>query len=496
MDALPPQPLKRGLVDLAGSTPRSAQLTTELLHKDFLEHHCYFNDAFFHDHLAHHLLAVHDLGGSEKDIQRVFDLDVGMQRPLEHGKKGDGVAVTEENWRDALGERHSGRYSDYIAFFSARIAKDGVARTLEKYLFSPEANGNGVLMLARFFGGAIHPIIQTGYGVEFGQDSMVAQGLALAVLTTPEGASLMEPSGLPEIAAQPAQDNPTPSLISLFNSLTALPAFTPIPTADLVMAPRPDGDVVTSFVALIKWVKDHPAHTDAIRATYTRWRFGLSDADLERKADECLWQAVLLLGGSVARSGAGAGGTKSESPPVPKMDFFLMHLLTSALTLRPLLSILQKAEHKAQLLTMYARTAALVYLIRGSPKVDCARAMAYRLVPQTLAARIGDAASVEDAWRPILENARLHTEAHVPKAIRALYYCTQRFGSLPAGFLCSSSGGDEQGMMSGAERVDGSVFLRVAGAMSDALGWPLYDGQKSERDWDFSGYWDQEKAKF
>lgn len=53
-------------------------------------------------------------------------------------------------------------YPDYLAFFSAEIVKHGVGGALERYVFSPEANGNGSLMLARFVGGLLHPIIQAG----------------------------------------------------------------------------------------------------------------------------------------------------------------------------------------------------------------------------------------------------------------------------------------------------------------------------------------------
>jgi hypothetical protein len=145
----------------------------------------------------------------------MFDQEAATQRPLHHGKveaKEDGI--TEANWVSHLGDakcvvwlfsvtapcRSDQRissahmYPDYLEFFSSAIAKHGVPHVLERYVFSPEANGNGTLMLARFVGGLVHPYIQAGvcagfrfrprvkanisrqFGIEFGQDFMVAQG--------------------------------------------------------------------------------------------------------------------------------------------------------------------------------------------------------------------------------------------------------------------------------------------------------------------------------
>lgn len=143
----------------------------------------------------------------------MFDQEAATQRPLRHGKvevKTDGI--TEANWTTHLGgakcviccfsvrsvglirRRSAHMYPDYLEFFSSAIAKHGVSRALERYVFSPEANCNGALMLGRFVGGLVHPYIQAGvcggfrflqrlkaniilqFGIEFGQDFMVAQG--------------------------------------------------------------------------------------------------------------------------------------------------------------------------------------------------------------------------------------------------------------------------------------------------------------------------------
>lgn len=51
-----------------------------------------------------------------------------------------------------------------------------MSATLEKYVFSPEANNGKPAMLSRFFSGLLHPLIHFGYGPEFGLPGLAAEG--------------------------------------------------------------------------------------------------------------------------------------------------------------------------------------------------------------------------------------------------------------------------------------------------------------------------------
>ncbi|KAJ2732187.1 hypothetical protein H4R23_002892, partial [Coemansia sp. Cherry 401B] len=66
------------LPGIDGATRREA---TRLCARDYLEHHVFFNNRGFHNHLNHHLLAVFALGAPVKRLQDIFDLHKGMQRP-------------------------------------------------------------------------------------------------------------------------------------------------------------------------------------------------------------------------------------------------------------------------------------------------------------------------------------------------------------------------------------------------------------------------------
>lgn len=74
-----------------------------------------------------------------------------------------------------------------MEFFEATLKEEGINHTVEEYLFSSSANV-GVRedlfdedapqphMLVRFFSGVLHPLIHTGYGLEFGLPGMIAEG--------------------------------------------------------------------------------------------------------------------------------------------------------------------------------------------------------------------------------------------------------------------------------------------------------------------------------
>ncbi|KAF7372893.1 P-loop containing nucleoside triphosphate hydrolase protein [Mycena sanguinolenta] len=448
MHPLPVKPLQPGLVNLPGATPASATLVAELLHKDYVGHHCFYNDRHHTNHLSHHVLSLHDLGASPECIQAMFDQEAATQRALHHGKvepKADGI--TETNWTRHLGDANAHMYSDYLEFFSSAIAKHGVSRVLEHYVFSPEANGNGTLMLARFVGGLVHPFIQAGFGIEFGQDFMVAQGLAQAAVTEPEGASVMDTS-------------------------TTRRASSLCPTPQTASPPR----------------RLDPARSAALRAIYAKWTFDLHDAaDLPAKIAQCMWQAALLLGAT------GKAGRK------PRMDFYLMHFLTSALFLRVVVDALAQPLHKAQLLQAYARMVAFFVLLRGRPRIDCALAMAYPAHPVPRTGRDAGGAALgalggSSAWLPLLNNAGLHPEAHVVKTIRALFYCAQRYGNTPAGAVVGAVDADGKETHEGAAGLDGTLFIRVAGVLTSALGWVAHGDQ--EGSWDSSGLgWEEAWSK-
>lgn len=119
-------------------------------------------------------MAAYDLGASAKLVQAINDDSgdsVSRQRPIDLDKPKATGPITEKNWTEHLEQEKcvlavlveparvdvlcccSRYYSAYLDFFLEEISATSVSATLEKYVFSPGANGNGSEMFARFMGG-------------------------------------------------------------------------------------------------------------------------------------------------------------------------------------------------------------------------------------------------------------------------------------------------------------------------------------------------------
>ena len=131
------------------------------------------------------------LGAGPADISSGYEKDCGYEKPAIKSPQ----PITFDNFADRLGDdryvatylfptyacqRKSRYYSGYVKFFTEFVEQHGIPRTLEQYLFSPEANigtsEKQPWMLARFLSGVLHPIIHVGYGAEFGLPGMIVEG--------------------------------------------------------------------------------------------------------------------------------------------------------------------------------------------------------------------------------------------------------------------------------------------------------------------------------
>ncbi|KAJ7816247.1 hypothetical protein B0H13DRAFT_2380529 [Mycena leptocephala] len=462
-----PQPIQPGVIHSA-ATYSSAKVLEELLHKDYVSHHCFFNDLGFHNHLPHHLVAAYDMGAPPALLKLIYEDLAPTLRPIDR----QGEDITEANWTTRLGERKA--YGSYLAFFADQITKNGVQETFRRYVMAPEANGNEALMFARLLGGALHPFLQVGFGVEFGQDYMIAEGLGMAAVTSGETAKFVLdiPSGLPEIA----NTSKGVTLLALLREVYDSPVLKP------VMPYEPNAMLSTRFQKLTQ----NADRAAELKRIYAKWSIDTtltgpaSDAEFANKAEECLWQATLLLA---------ATGKPNHAP---RLDFFLMHVLTSSLCIPSLLRILPDPVHKAQLLQGYARTSALFVLLRGRPRVNVPLLMSYTAFPRPPKhAAPGGPDALGDplkdgetnAWPAMLQSALHHKDAHVLKVVRMLYYCALRYGPTAPGGAIGARDRDGKETHVGAGEMDGTVFVRAAGVVSDTLGWVAYGGKE--------GRWDQ-----
>ncbi|RPD62419.1 hypothetical protein L226DRAFT_611012 [Lentinus tigrinus ALCF2SS1-7] len=483
--------IRQGILNLSGTTFETKSTAERLLEEDRQEHHCFHGRVGFHNHLSHHLLAAYDLGASASLLQKIYDVEVEDQSNIQVFERKEGKKesvnenITVQNWTKFFGDERY--YASYVNFFTQEISTRGVGEVLEQFVFAPGANGNGAYMLLRFVGGALHPLIQTGYGAEFGSDAMVAQALAQTAVHSafwPEIFDLEKPPPSLDTmthSANAAHRHPSKghSLLSILRQAYDSDIMKPVMPYD------PDALLSARFKAAC--TDGRPAE---IRRLSALWEIDVSrgQAELDEKVEELLWTATLLL------AGTGKRGRK------PRLDFFLMHMLTAALFVPSLLTAVPSLEFKATLLRAFVPVILMYLTVRGRPRIDPGLLMSYSAFPQPPSAgspplpdasSVGDPRSAADAssWPAIVASVLHAPDAHTVKAVRSLYYAAQRYGRTPPGGAIGAFDAEGGETHEGMAQVDGTIFVRAAGVVMDTLGWVSH-GQKAGS-WDRSALgWD------
>ncbi|EIW59226.1 uncharacterized protein TRAVEDRAFT_147129 [Trametes versicolor FP-101664 SS1] len=484
--------IRQGVLNLPGATFETQRTAERLLAEDRERHHCFWGRVGFHNHLSHHILAAYDLGAPAALLQKIFDAESKEPWDLYTMNRTEGGAVeplqeevSAENWTRFLGDGKY--YPSYLAFFTREVVAHGTGETLEKYIFAPAANGNGAQMLLRFIGGALHPLIQMGYAVEFGSDPMVAQALAQTAVH-----DAFQPDLFDLTSAPPPQDTLTykstdhthrqpskgHSLLSILRQ-----AY----DSDIMKPVMPyDPDALLSARLRAACADGRPAE---IRRLSALWQIDTArgQAELDDKAEELLWAATLLLVGSGRRGRA------------PRLDFFLMHMLNASLFVPSLLKAVPSMESRATLLRALVPVLLIYLTVRGRPRIDAELAMSYTDAPrapneqrlQPDASAIGSPQEPADfnPWPAMVASVVYAPDAHTLKAVRTMYYAAQRYGRTPPGGAIGAFDTEGRETHAGIAKVDGSIFVRAAGVVMDTLGWVTH-GQK-EGSWDRSALgWD------
>lgn len=164
-----------------------------------------------------------------------------------------------------------------------------------------------------------------------------------------------------------------------------------------------------------------------------------------------------------------------------------MHLVTSSLFLKSFIHHLP-ASAVSILLRSYLVTALSVWVARARPAIPIAsfyertspKLTVPGLMPIPGRETLTPDALTPNPWFALLQSTLLHPNEHLPKAQRALAEYARVYGDRAAGIWSGTE-------LEGAELLDGTLFVRVAGLTMDRLGW-LREGQE-KREWDFSGFW-------
>ncbi|KAG6811424.1 hypothetical protein H0H92_007532 [Tricholoma furcatifolium] len=432
-------------------------------------------------HVAHYLLALWSLGASVDIIHAAYKLEDAKQFPSYESPQ----AITRDNFEKFLGNQKS---EPYRRFFTEAVQNKGLWAVLEEYIFDERVNfgdtGKGPEMLNRLFDGLVHPLIHVGYGVEFGLPGMVVEGLASTAIHKATGSAIIRRPGPLWSSAIAGARSATPQKnVHAFTILARIlkdERFSDIEN-------RADLSIYTRVIE---------QHSDALNDYVGQWTYDRHDPqELEHKIEELVWANVIIYGIG--------GWTKRRNF---NADFFYMHLVTSSLFLSSL-AVNLKPSSQELLLRCYFVVSLTWWIDRGRPPLDIDGFFAEDIiVPEPVLnsnmdfPRISSPASTEpttalaNPWIPILQAALTIPDNHVPKLHRALLHFAALYGTRAPGQADFANT-----ELPGAELLDGSLFIRVAGLTNGRLLNPkeAADGKPesvSARFWDRLGFY-KEAAK-
>ncbi|RMZ90050.1 hypothetical protein DV736_g2717, partial [Chaetothyriales sp. CBS 134916] len=372
-------PSSAGIYHVPDITSQSAKVATQLLQDNHEKHHIYFNHEGFHNHIAHHLLALFALGATPKELQRGYDNNKGYQRSLFRVKEGIVKDMANpDSFKTYLGKEQY--YLDFLQFFQQEIEAKGWQQAVHQYLFSKtEASED---LLVRMFAGFYHPIIHLGYGVEFSQPAIVAEALAQAATHDGWVAKFL----LPAERAARSTFSPSKSLPTLLNEVQSNDKLRNSTHWDDSNKVR-DGILVRAPEEMIKVAAHYKVTPDS----------------LVRKTAEMINSAIYFTAGSQRRD------------KEVRFDFFYMHSVTSSIFFstfinQPWLTI----EDKCRLVEWKGRFDLALYVSRGNPQLDLARIKNYQ--PKHPSHR----------WNEIFARVdQLSDDGHSSKLIRAIAHGKQ-----------------------------------------------------------------------
>ena len=127
-----------------------AKKASDLLQTNHDRYHIFFNNDGFHNHIAHQTLSLYALNASKENLQKAYDANSGYQRNAKPAEE----SILEELEDPAKFVSYLGRekhYSDFLAFFSAKMEQHGWQDTLQKYMFAGDEQAEAILV--RMFAG-------------------------------------------------------------------------------------------------------------------------------------------------------------------------------------------------------------------------------------------------------------------------------------------------------------------------------------------------------
>lgn len=377
-----------------GLQAESAKKTTDFLQVNHEKHHIFFNKSGFHNHIAHHLLTLFALGATPQEIQQGYDTNVTYQRPPEPLKESIVKDMHQpDRFKTYLGKEQY--YHDFLVFFQKEIEEKTWQKVLDEYLFA--RNDRADDLLARLYAGFLHPIIHTGFGIEFQQPAIIAEGLAQACIHD----KWMKPLflGLEEAAEKNRGKADRKTIVQLLEEVKKNDEVSNA-------AHWEDGNKIRDGV--MKRAQDKMI---AIASQYTI----REDDDLEEKTAEMINAAGMydeLRAATVLTIYSVYFTAAAQRPPHQvKFDFYYMHCVTSSIFFSNFLASVNNfltPTTKRRLLEWKVWNDIVMYASRHSPALLLSEITEYK-------------PKADSDWDKItLRVNKLDDDGHASKLIRAL----------------------------------------------------------------------------
>ncbi|KAJ4389510.1 hypothetical protein N0V93_006980 [Gnomoniopsis smithogilvyi] len=362
------------------TSPDCFPTINELLQDNHDNMNIFFRPIGGHNHTVHAVLTIYAMGGKGEDLKRAFRDNDHQQTQI---PPTDPAIVVEMKDTDVFMKhmRDQVHYTNYLKFFEQEIEENGWKEVLQQYLFTSTPVAKA--MFVQLFEGLYHPLIHVGFGIEFDQPAIVAEGLAQA--------------------ASHAWGNIGDYFTRCDEIAQAEGALT-TPLQELYQQVRAN-DKIRMSVQLQQGpnrIRDGlmPNAMEELAKIGAQFRVGKNDLD---------WEHGLIESASCAALNAAAAQRKGKAA---KLDFFSMHAVTSSI----FLSLLARQpwihnEHKAKLIEWKGRLDIAWYASSGSPPLELQFVTSYQ---PTL--------SKDMDWQALYAaTVEAHDDGHVAKLVRALY---------------------------------------------------------------------------
>lgn len=368
-----------GLARLEVSPPGALETANELLQKNHESYHMYFRDVGGHNHIPHSVLSVLAMGGGPKQLKRAYDDSYGFQRPLPPVDQEIVQRLSDLNEFKAR-MFNLDQYTNFLVFFEREIESKGWKAVLQEYCFSRTALAE--IMFSQLYEGLLHPIIHLGFGIEFGQDSIIAEGLAHAASHDPGNIDTF--FNRSEQLAESGTVSSTP-LVELYGQVRSNEKTRTSGRMQDGPFRLRDGPLARSMDEIV-----------GIAAQFQIPRDGL---ELERYTAEMI------------NCAAYSAGAAQKAGKVPKVDFFIMHNVTCSI----FLSVLNKQswislDDRARLVEWKARLDLAWYAANGAAELRLESISGYE-----------PTASKGMDWLALYSAVNeVHDDGHIAKFVRAL----------------------------------------------------------------------------